>query len=194
MKKKNNTHEPIATAKKHWIVYVVPSLLVFSGAILLSNGTVSLKTLGAALALAGVGLAVKRANEKWHLTENHLVMETGILPWFKNYIEVPVKDIYKTDFNTVKIDYKTSFRKIGLKRHFNSIGNISTKRRDMQCRGFSASYIAHPEIFTRKMQLHVQKQPEHSLNQLFELKEKGAISEHEFNIMKLGHITKIHLS
>lgn len=181
-KKTNKKQTPLATAKKHWIVYVLPSLFVLAGLILLNNQAAAFKGAGLLVVLLGFSLILKKANEKWHLTDNHLIIEKGVLPWAKKYMEVPVADIYKTDFTPGKLS------------RFFKLGNINTRRRSEECTGFSSAFIANPDRFSGHVQLLVQKQPEHSLNQLFELKEKGMISEHEFNIIKLGHVTSRHLS
>lgn len=180
--KKKNTQTPLATAKKHWIVYIAPTLITIAGLALMASNNVTYEGSGAFLALVGLGWILKKANEKWYLTESHLVMEKGILPWSKKSVEVPVKELYKTEYEPVRIKKPLP------------MGTISTRRRADNCAGFRSSFMAYPERFSQQVEYHLKRQPEHSLNQLFELKEKGAISEHEFNIMKLGHVTKMYLS
>lgn len=175
--------QPVATARKHWIVYILPTAFVIAGIILLNGEQVFFKGAGLLIMLFGFYRILAKANEKWHITDEHLVMEEGILPWSKKYQEVPVHDIYKT--------HAEAHPK--LKRYFN-VGNVKTRRRADDCSGLHHSFIAAPDEFTSHLQLMVQKLPSNNLNTLYELKEKGAISEHEYNLMKLGHVTQQHLS
>lgn len=182
-KAKKQNHQPVVTAKKHWIVYVVPTLIVCAGIVLFNNDTTFFKAAGFAVMLFGFYQILSKANEKWHLTDHHLVIEKGILPWAKKYEEVSVQDIYKTNTNNTR-----------LSKYFSNLGHLNTRRRADDCSGFSHSNIADPELFSKALELRVQSLPSHSLNQVYELKEKGAISEKEYNLIRLGHITQQHLS
>jgi hypothetical protein len=175
--------KPVITAKKHWIVYVLPTVLVVAGLVLATGEETVMKAAGAAISLFGLVLILKRATEKWHLTDRHLVIEEGIMPWAKKYHEVSVHDIYKTHTDANP----------RLKKLFN-VGNVTARRRADNCLGFKHSFVANPEEFSNKLQTIVQKLPSNDLNTLYELKEKGAISESQYNVMKLGYITHQHLS
>lgn len=168
----------LTTAGKHPIVYIVPLIFTLAGIFLIGFEELSFKGAGLLLALAGIYHILKKASVKWHLTPDHLYIETGVWPWSKSFTEIPVYDIYKS---STKIDF--------LGRVFN-IGTVKAKRRFDDCSGFSHSNIANPEEFTKHLELLVQKLPSHGLNNLYELREKGMISEHEYNIVRLGHITK----
>lgn len=174
---------PVMTAKKHWIVYVLPAALVIAGLVLVLGEQPLFKAAGASLSLSGLFLVLKRGTEKWHLTEQHLIIEEGIMPWAKNYHEVSVYDIYKTQTDANP----------RLKKLFN-VGTVKARRRADNCLGFKHSFVANPEEFSNKLQTIVQKLPSNNLNTLYELKEKGVISESQYNVMKLGHITHQHLS
>ncbi len=185
MKKKKNLkkdYRPVVTAKKHWIVYIFPTLFVIAGLILL-NGEQPFKLAGLAVTLFGFYQILSKASEKWHLTDQHLIIEKGILPGLKKQHEISVQDIYKTHSNKTK-----------LSKYFGDLGHITTRRRSDDCTGLNHSNIANPELFSRELQLRVQKLPSHNLNQVYELKEKGAISEKEYNLIKLGYVTQQHLS
>lgn len=175
--------KPLITAKKHWIVYVLPAVLVMAGLVLAIGEQPLFKAAGASLSLFGLFLILKRATEKWHLTDQHLIMEEGIMPWTKKYHEVSVHDIYKTQTDSTP----------RLKKLFN-VGSVKARRRADNCLGFKHSFVANPEEFSNKLQTIVQKLPSNDLNTLYELKEKGAISETQYNVMKLGYVTHQHLS
>lgn len=175
--------KPVMTAKKHWIVYILPTVFVLAGLVLVLGDQPLLKAAGAAVSLFGLFLIMKKATEKWHITDQHLIMEEGLMPWAKKYHEVSVQDIYKTQTNANP----------RLNRLFN-VGNVKARRRADNCLGFTHSFMANPEEFSSKLQMMVQKLPSNNLNTLYELKEKGAISEAQYNVMKLGHVTHQHLS
>ena len=181
-KRSKKNIQPVATAKKHWIVYILPSAFVIAGIVLLNGEQMFFRAAGLLVILFGFYRILSKANEKWHLTESHLIIEDGILPWSKKYQEVSVHDIYKTD----------SEAHPRLKRF--KVGKVKARRRADDCSGLHHSYIANPEQFSNQLQLMVQKLPSNNLNTLYELKEKGAISEHEYNLIRLGHITQQHLS
>jgi len=176
--KKN--YQPVATAKKHWIIYVVPSLIVMAGIVFLNNEQQFFKGAGLLLILSGFYYILKKANEKWLLTDQHLVIKKGIFP--KKYQEVPVQDIYKTNTQTGKLS------------RFLNIATLNTRRRADNCSGLVNSNIANAEKFLNELQLIVQRHPSNNLNNVYALKESGAISEQEYNIIRLGYITQQHLS
>jgi len=175
--------EPTITAKKHWIVYAVPAALILAGVVLVSNEDSTIKGIGAVLAVAGLIWAISKANEKWHLTDQHLVMEKGVLPWSKQKHEISVHDIYKASSEHHKLN-----------KYFR-MGHIRTRRRADDCSGFSHSFITNHEEFSKAIEHRVKKHDSaHSLNQVYELKEKGAISSKEYELIKLGHVTQQFLS
>lgn len=178
--KKN--YQPIAIAKKHWIIYILPFLFIIAGIVFLNNDQLFFKIAGSAAVFAGLFYSLRKANEKWLLTEEHLVIQKGILPAFRKYQEVPVHEIYKTYTETGKLG------------RFVNLASINTRRRADNCTGLRHSNIANADEFTNELQLMVQKLPSHGLNQVYELKEKGAISESEYNLIKLGHVTRQYLS
>ncbi|WP_207425415.1 hypothetical protein [Pedobacter sp. SYSU D00535] len=182
-KSSKKTYQPVITAKKHWIVYLLPSLLVAAGVILVLNDAVAAKVAGAVALVLGFYQILKKSNEKWHLTDEHLVMEKGVLPWAKEFQEVSVTEIYKTHTHPHP----------KLKKFLN-VGHVRTQRRADDCTGFHHSYIANPQEFSSQLQAMVHKSPASNLNTLYELKEKGAISEKEYNLIKLGHVTQQFLS
>lgn len=175
--------KPMMTSKKHWIVYVLPTVLVIAGLVFVIGEQPIFKAAGAAVSLLGLFLILKKATEKWHLTDQYLIIEEGIMPWAKKYQEVSVHDIYKTQTDANP----------RLKKLFN-LGNVKARRRVDNCLGFKHYFMANPEEFSNKLQAIVQKLPTHNLNTLYELKEKGAISETQYNVMKLGYVTHQHLS
>ena len=175
--------KPVMTAKKHWIVYVLPTVFVIAGLVIVTGEQSLVKAAGASLSLSGLFLILKRATQKWHLTDQHLIIEEGIMPWAKKYHEVSVHDIYKTQTEAHP----------RLKKLFN-VGNVKARRRADSCLGLKHSFVANPEEFSNKLQTIVQKLPSNNLNTLYELKEKGAISETQYNVMKLGYVTHQHLS
>jgi len=175
--------EPTITAKKHWIVYAVPAAVTTAGLFLLASQETNIKSLGVGLVVAGLAWAISKASEKWHLTDQHLIMEKGILPWAKKKHEIAVHDIYKSSAEGHK-----------LSKYFR-LGHIRTRRRADDCTGFSHSFITNHEEFSSAIEKRVKKhQSANSLNQVYELKEKGAISAHEYNLIKLGHVTQQFLS
>jgi hypothetical protein len=181
-KVKTYSPEPTITAKKHWIAYAIPSVIATAGFVLLTNQDSALKGLGAVVAVTGLIWAINKASEKLHLTDQHLILEKG-LPWSKKKQEIHVHEIYKTSTEHHK-----------LSKYFR-MGHIRTRRRADDCSGFNHAFMSNHEEFSRAIQKRIQKHDSaHNLNQVFELKEKGAISAHEYNLIKLGHVTQQFLS
>ncbi|WP_423148435.1 hypothetical protein [Rubrolithibacter danxiaensis] len=180
--KRQASTTPLVTAKKHWIVYVLPLLFTFSGFVFLSQGSIFAKVTGLVIIFFSLRYILRKASVKLHLTHDHLFIETGVLPWFKKYYEIPLFDVYKTS---------ASINRIG---RFLNNGTVSARNREDHTDIVSHINIANPQDFANQVNMLVQKLPVHDLNKLYELKERGAISEHEYNIMKLGFITHKYLA
>jgi hypothetical protein len=178
---RENFGTPIATAKKHWVVYLLPLILIAAGVSLLYMSEILPKVLGTIMILGGAFRMIQIASVKWHLTEDHLFIESGIGRG-KKYQQVPVYDIYKSSTSTTKVG-----------RVFN-FGTVVAKRRSEHCTGLRHSIVSNPKQFHSHIHTLVQKSPAKDLNQIYELREKGLISESEYNVMKLGYITQHHLS
>ncbi|WP_207533079.1 hypothetical protein [Desertivirga arenae] len=173
--------EPTITAQKHWIVYSAPAGLIAAGLILFLQDDTTFKIFGGVIAAAGLIWAISKANEKWHLTDQHLVMEKGVFSKKKH--EISVHDIYQASAEHHK-----------LSKYFR-MGNVRTRRRADECSGFNHSFITNHEEFSKAIEHRVKKHATaHSLNQVYELKEKGAISSKEYDLIKLGHVTQQFLS
>ncbi len=179
--KAKNTKPLLVTAKKHWIVYIIPLLFTVAGITLIGFEEITFKSSGFLLTGLSVYHILKKASVRWHLTNDHVYIETGAWPWSKSYTEIPVYDIYKSSANV------HFFGKVL------NIGTIKAERRVENCPGFIHYNISNPEEFTKHLNLLVKKLSAHNLNNLYELREKGMISEHEYNIIKLGYITKQYL-
>ena len=123
--------EPTITAKKHWIIYTAPAVLIAGGLILFGQADTALKGFGAVLAVAGLIWAISKANEKWHLTDQHLVMEKGLFSKQKH--EIAVQDIYKASSEQHKLN-----------KYFR-MGHVRTRRRADDCSGFSHTFITNQE-------------------------------------------------
>lgn len=178
---KENYGNPIATAKKHWVVYILPLLLIACGTALLYMSELLPKILGTVMIIGGVIRIVQIAAVKWHLTEEHLFIESG-MGKRKKFQQVPVYDIYRSSASTNRVGKVFNF------------GTITAKRRSEHCTGLRHSIISNPKQFHSHIHSLVQKSPAKDLNHIYELKEKGIISESEYNLMKLGYVTKHHLS
>ena len=178
---KKDLGTPITTAKKHWVAYILPLLLTASGIALLSTNEGLLKVTGGILLLGSVIRMIQIGSEKWHLTEEHLFIERGIGPK-KTYQKVPVTDLYKSSTSTNKIGRKLNF------------GSVTAKRRSDHCTGLRHSIISNPKQFHLHISTVVQNSSAKDLNKFYELKEHGIITENEYDIIKLGYITKHHLS
>jgi hypothetical protein len=172
---------PIATAKKHWVVYILPLLLIASGIALLGSNEISIKVTGGILILGSLLRAIQIAGEKWHLTKDHLFIERGMGPK-KTYQKVPVTDLYRSSTSTNKIGRALNF------------GSVTAKRRSDHCSGLRHSIISNPKQFHLHINALVQNSPAKDLNKFYELKEHGIITDNEYNIIKLGYITNHHLS
>ena len=171
---------PIATAKKHWVVYILPVLLIISGTFLLNADSMMARVAGGVIVLAALIRIIQVSNTRWHLTENNLFIQSGVFR--KKYEQVPVFDLYKSDASSTKIGKALNF------------GSITARRRSDHCTGLRHSIVANPKQFSSHIESVVRKSPAHELNKIYGLKEKCVISENEYNIMRLGFITREHLS
>lgn len=173
---------PVITAKKHWIVYLFPLSVIAAGIALFLMPQLIAKIISAALLLMGFILLIKKLSFKWHVTTEHIFVESGFGFTRKKYQQMPVFDVYKSS---------ASVNTIGRILNF---GTITTTQRENGDSMISHTNISNAKEISEYLNRYVKTLPTHPLNQVYELKEKGIISEQEYNLVKMGHITKQYLA
>jgi membrane protein YdbS with pleckstrin-like domain len=171
--------QAIAHAKKHWIVYVVPVLFLAAGFYFLTQPLMMTRILGMILALIAVLRIVQVSMVKWYLTPQHLIVRQG-WPWAKEYKELPVFELYHSKAAPGKFN-----------RFFNTY-TLSAKTRE------TADSVSHLNItnandFCREVDLLISKSKAQPLNNALALKEKGAITASEYEMVRLGVLTQKYL-
>jgi len=176
---KEETQSAIAFARKHWIVYIIPVLFLGAGFYFLAQTEITGRILGLLLAITAILRIVQVTTVKWYLTQDVLIVREG-WPWAKKYHSIPVFDLYQSTAAPGKFS-----------RLFDT-STLSAKGRELP-RSVQHINITDAKSFCEQVDKVVKKSPAHSLNNAFALKEKGALSEAEYELMKLGVITQKYL-
>lgn len=174
--------DPISTAKKHWIVYLPLLLIVTVGIAFLTRDEIYNKVAGIMISLFGLLQMVRIATIKWHLTSDHIYIQQG-WPWAKKVQQVPVLQVYQSTASSKGI----------LGRYFN-IGTITTTGRDGVYTNISDRNISNASAFSFEIAKVISKSPINPLNKIYALKENGAVSQSEYDLIKLGMLTNHFLS
>ncbi|HEY1025068.1 MAG TPA: hypothetical protein VGE26_07885 [Sphingobacteriaceae bacterium] len=173
--------EAIAYAKKHWIVYLFPVVFLAAGLYFITQDDTNSRLIGAVIALPALLRIVQASMVKWYLTPEYVVVQKG-WPWSKKYEHIPVFELYKTDADNGKFS------------KFFNLGTLSAKGRENYTDQVKHINISNATAFSNEVTRVVQSSPAHPLNNAFELKEKGAISKEEYDLMKLGVMTHRYLA
>ncbi|MDB5119198.1 MAG: Short C-terminal protein [Sphingobacteriales bacterium] len=169
----------ISTAKKHWIVYLFPIVFTVAGLLLLSFEQFSYHLLGAFFIFGSLIRIVQVSTVKWVLTPEYLFVREG-WPWAKEYQQIAVYDLYKIDNQKGKFS-----------RFFN-VATLTTADREFE-KAVSHINISNASEFTHEVTKVLNKTNVSTLNKAMDLKEQGALTPEEYNLLKLGVMTQRHL-
>lgn len=169
----------IAYAQKHWIVYVLPVLSLAAGFYFLAQPEMITRLTGLVLALTAVLRIVQVSMVKWYLTPQHLIVRQG-WPWAKKYKQFPVFELYRSTAAPGKFS------------RFLNTATLSASSRD------SADTVSHINItgagdFCSQVDAILQQSPAQPLNNAHALKQMGALSPEEYEVVRLGVLTQKHL-
>lgn len=169
----------LSTAKKHWIVYLFPIGFILLGLILLSVQGFAYHLLGAFFIFGSLTRIIQVSTVKWVLTPEYLFVREG-WPWAKQYQQIPVFDLYRIE------DQKGKFS-----RFFN-VSTLTTADREF-AKAVSHINISNASQFTSEVTKVLNRTNVSTLNKAMDLKEQGALTAEEFNVLKLGVMTQRHL-
>lgn len=173
-------NEAIAYAKKHWIVYFFPILFLAAAIYFMAQDDFNTRLIGAAIGIPALLRIIQVSMVKWFLTSEYVVIQKG-WPWSKKYQHIPVFELYKTEADKGKFS-----------RFFN-LATLSARGRESYTEPLTHINISNATAFTDEVARVIQSSPAHPLNNAFELKERGAISKEEYELMKLGVMTQRYL-
>lgn len=176
---KEETRSAIAFAGKHWIVYIIPVLFLGAGFYFMTQAEITGKVLGALMALSAILRIVQVSTVKWYLTRETLIVREG-WPWAKKYHAIPVFDLYQSTAAPGKFS-----------RLFDT-ATLSAKGRELPG-SVQHINITDARAFCEQVDRIVKTSPAQPLNNAYALKEKGALSEAEYELMKLGVLTQKYL-
>ncbi|MDB5013122.1 MAG: Short C-terminal protein [Daejeonella sp.] len=169
----------LSTARKHWIVYLFPVIFIVVGLLLLSLEQFSQHLLAAFFILGSLIRIVQVSTVKWVLTPEHLFVREG-WPWAKQYQQIPVFDLYKIE------DQKGKFSR------FLNVSTLTTADREF-AKAVSHINISNASEFTHEVTKVLNKTNVSTLNKAMDLKEQGALTAEEYDLLKLGVMTQRHL-
>lgn len=182
--------------KKHWFIYVVPILLVLLGLFLfMMELSLTTKWLSILLKITSIFLVFRQLYKianinsvSWKLTSTELVVVRGVLPWRKQYLNIPILDIYE------------SLTSSGMVGHFLNFGTIFVRRTEGVTSQISESGMFDVNNFSARLNTYVlnYKLSQHivpsantastdvseELNKLIDLRNKGEITVDEYEILK----------
>lgn len=194
-----NTEIILAYSKKHWFASILPAFLVFLGIAWILSFKIFNIILGLLLLFyAGTRLLANRQTS-WMLTNDLLIIKSGFLPWRRVYYEIPKEDIYEAYFTQ------------GIAGSMLKFATIVVRRNDGSASYFSESKMADFEEMIGRINdvvVKLKKSNQHivantgeivselkrqnanaqliadELYKLSALKEKGLITDEEFNAQK----------
>lgn len=176
-------------AKKHWVSYVIPALVVLVG-LSFTNGGASSLFFAFLLMLGGVIRIMQVNSVKWTFTGELLIVQKGILPWTRTYLEIPVFDIYESLMN------------FGMLGHFLKYGNITIRRTEGITSKISEAALVNANELSMKINTAVRqfkmgkngivtpspvpagKSVAEELKHLAELKASGNLTQEEYDVLK----------
>ncbi len=173
------TQSALAYARKHWIVYVIPVLSLGAGFYFLAQSESISRFTGLILALSAVLRIVQVSMVKWYITPQHLIVRQG-WPWAKQYKQLPVFDLYHSTAVPGKFSrfLNTATLSAGTRETSDSVSHLN---------------ITDAGDFCRQVYAVIEKSEAQPLNNALALKEKGALSAAEYEMIRLGVLTRKHL-
>lgn len=183
MKKTNNIKEEIQSALaftgKHWIVYVIPVIFIAAGFYFVAQAEMPGNILGLFMVLSAILRIVQVSTVRWYLTRESLIVREG-WPWAKKYHAIPVFDLYQSTAAPGKFS-----------RLFDT-ATLSARGRELP-QLVQHINITDAKSFCEQVDKVVKSSPSHPLNNAYALKERGALSDAEYDLMKLGVLTQKYL-
>lgn len=117
--------------KKHWLCYTPVWIIAAISTLMMILGEGFLFWLGCILVVNSILGYLTISNYKWTAKEGELLIESGVLPWQKNYIRVPAAGVFGA---TVKRDMAGWFLDYGTIT-INSLGGSSSPIRGTHMKG-----------------------------------------------------------
>lgn len=197
-----NTETILAVSNKHWLASVLPAILTFLSIIWILSFDLLNAIMGIALLFYSGTWFLSNRNTSWVLTNDLLIIKSGFLPWKKIYYEIPKEDIYEAYFSQgvagSLIGYATLVvrRNDGLSSFFTFtkmtnkeeiVGNINTlvgKLKKQQEHIVANTGEVVKELKKQNNQSFQNYSVADELYKLSTLREKGLITEEEFNSQK----------
>lgn len=166
-------------ARKHMIVYIFPVLFLIAGCYLLTQSDVLVK----GLALVFISGAILRISQvamvKWYLTPEYLIVRNG-WPWAKKFQQISVFDLYESNAAPGKFS------------KFFGTATLTAKTREGSG-AISTINITNAEEFCRQVSTVVKQSSAQPLNSALALKDRGMLTEKEYEVIKLGVFTQKYL-
>jgi uncharacterized membrane protein YdbT with pleckstrin-like domain len=178
----------VYNSRKHWILYVLPVIMILLGLFMLLIRMNSFTLLGIVLLFSSIMYILRVRSVHWIFNEEELIIKKGFLPWNKSNIEIPVEDIYEAfssggfwamvfrfgDLNIRRTEGNTSgFKETVMSNHKFLIESINTKIRAIKKQKISKNDNSDKIISVSD-----------ELLKLSVLKDKGVLTEEEFLIQK----------
>jgi len=185
----NNSVEIIC--RKHWFAYVGTTLVLFVGLNLLTNKYFWFAGI-LLIVICVIKIGSLRSCE-WKLSSDSLFITRGILPWRKTKIQIPIFDIYESIVTN------------GMFGHFFKYGNIIIRRTEGNTTRFEDTCLADVEKLSMQINSLVYEVKKRKYNfaeantnssvnnkmniveelkRLSELKDKGELTQAEFELLK----------
>ncbi|MCE7042796.1 SHOCT domain-containing protein [Dyadobacter sp. CY312] len=176
------------TAKKHWLTFILPGIIVLMGILMLGSSTVW-KVLGAVLILFNVIKLISLGSVRWTLSPAGLYVTRGILPWTKIQMQIPIFDIYE------------SLVSFGMFGHFLGYGHISIRRTEGVTSVIGETSMTGAKEFSGQInqlvqdykmrkntlivnQAYASPSISQQLKHLADLKNSGELTQDEYDTMK----------
>lgn len=176
----------LIVARKHWYAYLPPAILFFICLIV----WLTIKFIALLGIIWCIHLVLKYQSTSWSLTDHELIIQKGYLPWTKSYYSIPIEDIYE------------AYYRHGLEAKLFKFGHLSIRRTDGTTTEFTERTMSHADELTGTVNAMVRQlkqqryQPAqsinvqtninitHSLIELAKLKERGILTDSEFEQAK----------
>lgn len=181
--------------QKHWVNYIVPVILMLIGLSMMSTSSF-IKYFGYALVAFNVVRVYSIYNVSWTLTQSEVYIRSGMFPWTKRSWHVPIFDIYEST-----VSY-------GMFGHFFGYSNIQIRRTEGMTSAIYGYALSGAKDFSGQINglVHNFKRSKHTvvLNQavgnksisdelkdLAELKNRGELTQQEFDVIKQRFLGEI---
>lgn len=174
--------------KKNWSAYLIPGILILLGLTFLKQNTFFM-IIGILLIVYNAIRVISLMKVKWTLSEGNVFIEGGFLPWAKTEFQVPVFDIYECIYNTNLFSHIVKSGNLNLRRT-EGVTSQLTVTSMTNAKEFSAQVNSMVHTYKgKKNNVYVNNStPSTSASEeivkINDLKNKGLISESEYQIMK----------